>query len=115
MKLNGDNTRAQLSIQTELDAAGVELLIRQLAMLRSKMEPGVPSYPSANTPTLSHDGPALLMDKPQPDGSVTIRLCSPGLGWTSWRLPAVDVNTLRIGLENLLNQSTGAIPAGHKH
>ena len=115
MKLNTDHTRAQLSIQTELDAAGVEQLIRQLALLRSQMEPGVPSYPGDNTPTLSHDGPALLMDKPQPDGSVTIRLCSPGLGWTSWRLPAADVQTLRIGLEDLLNQPTGAIPTSHKH
>lgn len=114
MKLNTDRTKAQLTINTETDAAGVEQLIRALAVLRSQMQPGVPAYPGANTPTISHDGPALLMDNPAADGSVVVRLCSSGLGWTSWRLPAGDVEAIRVGLESFKVQSTAA-STGNQH
>ena len=114
MKLNADSTRAQLAINTELDAKGVEQLIRSLAMLRSQMTPAVPSYPADNTPTMTHDGPALIMDNPLPDGSVTLRLGSPGLGWTSWRLPAGDVEAVRAGLESFRAHPTAA-PTGQQH
>lgn len=106
MKLNADKTRAQLTINTELNAAGVEELIRALAMLRAQMTPGVPSRPGANTPTMTHEGPGLVMDNPLPDGSVTLRLGSPGLGWTSWRLPARDVKAMRVVLESFNNKPT---------
>lgn len=114
MKLNTERTRAQLEINTELDAAGVEDLIRALAVLRAQMAPGVPAYPAANTPTLSHDGPALLMDTPLPDGSVVLRLGSKALGWTSWRLPAGDVQALRAGLEAFDRHAPTATDV-HKH
>ena len=114
MKLNADSTRAQIAINTELDALGVEQLIRSLAMLRAQMTPAVPSYPADNTPTMTHDGPALIMDNPSPDGSVTLRLGSPGLGWTRWRLPAVDVEAVRAGLESF-KAKPPALPGTHRH
>lgn len=114
MKLNADNTIATLEINTQLDAPRVEELIRALAMLRAQMAPGVPTYPGENTPTLSHDGPALLMDNPLADGSVLLRLGSRGLGWTSWRLPAGDVEALRVGLESFKSQRP-AVPTGNQH
>ena len=114
MQLNAERTKAQLAINTELDAAGVEELIRTLALLRSQMTPGVPSFPGNNTPTMTHDGPALLMDNPLPDGSVVLRLGSPGLGWTSWRLPAVDIEAVRVGLESFKTQGS-TTPTTQRH
>lgn len=114
MKLNADRTKATLAIQSELDAHGVEELIRQLAMLRAQMAPAVPSYPGDGTPTMTHNGPALIMDNPLPDGSVTLRLGSPGLGWTSWRLPAGDVEAVRAALESF-QQHRPAAPGSQQH
>ena len=114
MKLNADATKATLAINAELNAHEVQELIRALAMLRAQMAPGVPTTPGNNTPTITHDGPALIMDKPLADGSVTLRLHSPGLGWTSWRLPAGDIEAVRVGLESFKTHGTPA-PKGHHH
>ncbi|MBP3980853.1 hypothetical protein J8G26_08945 [Acidovorax sp. JG5] len=115
MKLNADATKATLAINTELDAAGVEELIRALAMLRAQMTPGVPAYPADNTPSISHDSPALLMHNPAADGSVVLRLGSAGLGWTSWRLPAGDIESVRALLESFNRQPAAIQTRGNKH
>ena len=115
MKLNADRTQALLAINGELDAPGVEELIRALAMLRAQMTPGVAAYPASNTPTLSHDNPPLLMDNPLPDGSVVLRLGSQGLGWTSWSLPADQVKALRVGLEGAQGHSPASTGANYQH
>ena len=104
MKLNADATKATLAINAELNAHEVQELIRALAMLRAQMTPGVPQYPGASEPTITHDGPALIMDNPTKDGTVALRLRSSGLGWTSWRLPAGDVEAIRVGLESFHSQ-----------
>lgn len=111
MKLNADATKATLAINAELNAHEVQELIRALAMLRSQMSPGVPQYPGGNTPTITHDGPALIMDNPDASGAVILRLRSGGLGWTSWRLPAGDVEAIRAGLESFQAQPAAAINA----
>ena len=67
MKLNADATKATLAINAELNAHEVQELIRALAMLRAQMAPGVPQYPGASEPTITHDGPALIMDTPTND------------------------------------------------
>lgn len=114
MKLNADATMATLAINAELNAHEVQDLIRALAMLRAQMTPGVPQYPGANEPTMTHEGPALIMDKPAKDGSVALRLRSSGLGWTSWHLPAGDVEAIRVGLESFHTQLT-ARTTGNQH
>ena len=116
MKLNADGTKAALTNNAELTADQVEQLIRALAMLRAQMTPAVPSRPGDNTPTMTHEGPGLVMDNPLPDGSVTMRLCSTGLGWTSWRLPARDVEALRAVLESFNGKpAIGTAGDVHKH
>ena len=115
MKLNADATKATLAINAELNAHEVQELIRTLAMLRAQMAPGVPQYPGASEPTITHDGPALIMDNPTNDGTVALRLRSSGLGWTSWRLPAGDVEAIRVGLESFNRQPAAVQAEGQKH
>lgn len=115
MQLNKDRTRASLEINTELDATGVESLIRALALLRAQMEPGVPVRPPDGTATMTQDSPALVMDYPAADGSVTLRLRNLGLGWISWRLPAADVDALRASLDGFNRHPAAVQATGHKH
>ena len=71
---------------------------------RHHTAPPAAHSPGASEPTITHDGPALIMDNPTNDGTVALRLRSSGLGWTSWRLPAGDVEAIRVGLESFHSQ-----------
>lgn len=90
MQLSDDSTKATLAINQTLTAAEVEDLIRELAMLRTKMTPEVRSAPQdsddGNAPVMIQSDPTLAFEHPAKEAHVTMYLRSSGLGWTAWRL-----------------------------
>lgn len=99
IRTDSDSTAAHLQISASLDAAGLEDLIRQLAMARAAMSPPVPMNPEdmigGSAASLVQDATSLAAEPPRSDGQVTLRLRSEGLGWIGWRLHADHCHALR--------------------
>lgn len=93
------STVANIQINTSLDAAGLEDLIRQLAMARATMQPPVPmdieDMIGGSAASLVQDATSLAAGPPGKDGQVTLRLRSEGLGWVGWRLHPDHSQALR--------------------
>jgi len=90
MQLSDDSTKVTLAINQTLTTAEVENLIRELAMLRTKMTPEVRPAPQdsedGNAPVMIQSDPTLAFEHPAKEAHVTMYLRSNGLGWTAWRL-----------------------------
>lgn len=93
------STAVNLQINTSLDAAGLEDLIRQLAFARAAMQPPVPmdieDMIGGSAASLVQDATSLAAEPPKSDGQVTLRLRSEGLGWVGWRLHPDHSRALR--------------------
>lgn len=93
----------RIQIDTTLDAAGLDSLIRQLAMARASLEPAVPMNPAdtggSNFNGLLEDASGMGADAPNAHGQIVLRLRSSGLGWLSWRMGAEHI----LGLQGFLN------------
>lgn len=94
-----DNSDITVQIDTTLDAAGLEDLIRQLAMARAAMQPPVPmnieDMIGGSAASLLQDATSLAAQPPTADGQVVVRLRSEGLGWVGWRLAPQHIYALR--------------------
>lgn len=95
--LNPETLRFDLA-DTDLDAHGVEGLIRKLAEARAGMQPPVPrtwaEAAAADANALMETSPAATFAT-LVNGGLRIRLRSAGLGWLAFDLPPADVEGLR--------------------
>ena len=79
----GDALRVR--IDETLDAAGVEQLMRRLALLRADMQPPVPTARDPDASTIAEENPALLIATLR-NGGVRLWLRHRGYGWLAWQL-----------------------------
>lgn len=105
-----DETPSKLHIRfdTELDAEGVEALIRELAENRARMKPAVPTAVGMDTPVLAQEE-ALFTVRTLADGGLRIWLRNEGLGWLTFQLTKDE----RQGLADLLSQEAGRCYTAH--
>lgn len=88
------DSKLRIDLNAELDADGVDALIRELAEARSQMLPRVPTK-------LLDDGPAMEQGEPLfsirtlVDGGLRIWLRSEGMGWLAFRMSAAQREAFR--------------------
>lgn len=96
---SADNSEITVQANVTLDAAGLEDLIRQLAIARGAMQPPVPmnieDMIGGSAASLLQDATSLAAQPPTSDGQVVVRLRSEGLGWLGWRLAPEHIYALR--------------------
>lgn len=114
MKLNNEKTLAHLEINGELDAAGLEAMIRKLCILRSEMTPEVtqkvpgPSDPaSLDMGVLVEDQPAMTVAQ-RTNGSFRFWLRNRGIGWCGYNVPL----TQAVGVYKFLHAKLGDLKTG---
>jgi hypothetical protein len=97
ISLNEDRTNARVDIAGDLGGADLELLIHQLANLRSKMSPAIPS----RKPVSDHAEPAIVYDgasfetRVVEGGHCEFWVRHAGLGWVTCRLSPAALAGLR--------------------
>lgn len=105
MKLNADKTLANLDIKGEMDAAGLDSLLRKLSLLRADMTPEVPG----SRGDLNDEAGVLIEDKPalviaaRRDGGFRLWLRHRGFGWLAYQID----NRNAVSMANYIN-SRGA-------
>lgn len=107
MKLNREKTLAHLEINGELDAQGLDALVRQLALLRADMTPPVPAtrdaMEDAGEPVLIEDKPGLIIAA-RLDGGFRLWLRHRGLGWLGYQID----DQAAVGLANFVSRRVKA-------
>lgn len=89
MKLSDDKTLASLNITGDLDASGLDALLRKLALLRADMTPPVPN---TQKELLEQDANVLIEDKPalviaaRSGGGYRIWMRHRGFGWLAYQI-----------------------------
>jgi hypothetical protein len=103
LKSSGDGALLALSLgsaATELTAADVDQLIRDLAAARAKMTPVHPAEPPDDPRKLHHSDNLLWSVKAAPDKSaVQFSTQHPGLGWMAMWLSRAQVEDLMTSFE----------------
>lgn len=105
MKINSDCTSATLSVTGDFNAAQLDQLLRDLAMLRADLLPEVPAHRDG----ISQDTPVLVEDKPglniaaRQDGGFRLWLRHRGYGWLAYQ---VD-NQTAVGVAGYINSRAG--------
>lgn len=71
----------------EVDATGLDALMRGLAEIRAEMQPGVPAQWPAGQVAAGTRSPAFLCEAEALHGGCLLHLRHPGYGWLHFALP----------------------------
>lgn len=118
IRINAELTGASVNINTNLNAAGLEELIRMLAQTRAKMQPPVAKEQSdiaaTGAPSLLEDLSRLAFERPDSNGTAILRLRSEGLGWLGFRMQRADCEGLRDFLQSHFPAINEVAPTPHE-
>ncbi len=105
MRLSADNRLAQVELAAELDSAGVESLIRELAELRAQMLPPVAAHRrdlDAEHAVLIESEPGLFIAA-RASGGFRLWVRNRGFGWVAYEIGSGEA----VGLARYILSRTG--------
>lgn len=116
IRTNAGSTTVNIKIDSGLDAAGLEHLIRLLAETRAGMTPPIPREMGEmkGAAVLRQNITTMAADPPVEDGSITVHLRNSGVGWLSWCLQRRQAIDLRDFLNGYFPDGGNNAPIGRE-